>query len=191
MDIPINAIVQCTDGPGGRITHIVLNPVTKKVTDVVVHQPGLLGGDVIVPVEFIVESTPETVRLRLSRNKLADMQSFTAAEYLPPNPDFLAGDPWMVYPAGSVLWQPYLSPEETTLPMTHDSIPPDELAMRRGDRVEATDGRVGRLDEFLIDAKTEGITHLVMREGHLWGQKNVTIPVSQIDHIEDGAVYLK
>jgi hypothetical protein len=30
-----------------------------------------------------------------------------------------------------------------------------------------------------------------MREGHLWGQKDVTIPVSQIDHYKDNTVYLK
>jgi len=35
------------------------------------------------------------------------------------------------------------------------------------------------------------ITHLVLREGHLWGEKDVTIPVSQIDHIEEGTVHLK
>jgi hypothetical protein len=30
-----------------------------------------------------------------------------------------------------------------------------------------------------------------MREGHLWGQKDVSIPVSQIDHYQDNTVYLK
>ena len=88
MDIPINATVQCTDGPGGRITRIVLNPVSKKVTDVVVHEPGLFGGDVIVPVEFIVESAQETVRLRLSRDKLAGMQSFLTTRIVYPATTF-------------------------------------------------------------------------------------------------------
>jgi sporulation protein YlmC with PRC-barrel domain len=57
--------------------------------------------------------------------------------------------------------------------------------------VEATDGHAGRVDEFLVDPANGHITHLVLREGHLWGQKDVTIPVAQIDRIEDGAVYLK
>jgi len=30
-----------------------------------------------------------------------------------------------------------------------------------------------------------------MREGHLWGQKDVTIPVSEIDHLEENTIYLK
>jgi hypothetical protein len=30
-----------------------------------------------------------------------------------------------------------------------------------------------------------------MREGHLWGKKDVAIPVSGIDHYEENTVYLK
>ena len=47
------------------------------------------------------------------------------------------------------------------------------------------------MDEFLIDPESDTITHLVLREGHLWGQKDVSIPVSQIDHYKDYTVYLK
>jgi sporulation protein YlmC with PRC-barrel domain len=57
--------------------------------------------------------------------------------------------------------------------------------------VQARDGHVGRVDEFLVDPTNGHITHLIMREGHLWGQKNVTIPVSEIDHIDEDTVHLK
>jgi hypothetical protein len=63
--------------------------------------------------------------------------------------------------------------------------------MHRGARVEATDGHVGRVDEFLVDPMDGHITHLVLREGHLWGEKYVTISVSQIARLEEDAVYLK
>ena len=49
-------------------------------------------------------------------------------------------------------------------------------------QVEAVDGRVGRIDEFLVDPVSEGITHLRMRRGHLWGRRDVTIPVDRIDY---------
>jgi hypothetical protein len=86
---------------------------------------------------------------------------------------------------------PYAMMEDEGITISYETIPLDELAMCRGDRVEATDGRVGRIDEFLVDPETMRITHLVMREGHLWGQKDVTIQVSQIDRITDGTVYLR
>jgi hypothetical protein len=57
-------------------------------------------------------------------------------------------------------------------------------------RFQATDGHVGQVEEFLVDPASEHITHLMMREGHLWGQRDVAIPISGIDHLEDGAVHL-
>jgi sporulation protein YlmC with PRC-barrel domain len=47
------------------------------------------------------------------------------------------------------------------------------------------------VDEFLVDPGSGQITHLALREGHLWGRRDVTIPVSAIDRIEDDIVYLK
>ena len=73
----------------------------------------------------------------------------------------------------------------------HEVIPAGELAVERGTRVEATDGHIGQVDEFLVNSVTDRITHLGLREGHLWGEREVTIPVSQIDRIEEGVVYLK
>jgi hypothetical protein len=47
------------------------------------------------------------------------------------------------------------------------------------------------VDGFLVDHANVHVTHLLLREGHLWAKKDVTIPVSQIDRIEEEAVYLK
>lgn len=44
MDIPLDAEVRCTDGAGGKTVQVVLNPVRREVTHVVVRQEGLLGG---------------------------------------------------------------------------------------------------------------------------------------------------
>jgi sporulation protein YlmC with PRC-barrel domain len=90
----------------------------------------------------------------------------------------------------SLLW-PFSTPEASFIRVEEEHIPANELAIRRGANVEATDGHVGRVDEFLINPENEGITHLILREGHLWGHKDVSIPVGQIDHYQDNTVYLK
>ena len=69
-------------------------------------------------------------------------------------------------------------------------IPSGELAVRRGARMEATDGHVGQVDEFWVSPMSERITHLVLRKGRLWGQKDVAIPVSEIDRVEEDALKL-
>jgi len=42
-----------------------------------------------------------------------------------------------------------------------------------------------------VDFVAETITHLVMREGHLWGQKDVIIPLSAIGEPREDTVFLK
>jgi hypothetical protein len=57
--------------------------------------------------------------------------------------------------------------------------------------VNASDGCVRRVDEFLVNPANEHITHLVLRKAHLWGQEDVTILVSEIARIEEDTVPLK
>ncbi len=72
-----------------------------------------------------------------------------------------------------------------------ESLPPGKFRIRRGAPVQASDGKVGWVDEFVVIPANGEITHLLLREGHLWGCKEVTIPVSAIERIEGRTVYLK
>ena len=65
-----------------------------------------------------------------------------------------------------------------------------QRVIHQGATVEATDGKVGQVDELLLDPETEQITHLVLREGHLWGQKEVVVPLSVVDKVVQDSVYL-
>lgn len=182
MDIPLHAPVQCTDGVGGRIITLIINPVTDAVTHVVVREEGMLAAEVMVPIERIIESTPQSIQLRCTRAELAAMEPFQTFEYLPHGSD-TDGREQLVY------W-PYAAIDPLYMPLLTEHIPAGELAIRRGASVSATDGHVGQVDEFLVDTNNH-ITHLVMREGHLWGKKDVTIPVAQLDHFAENMVYLK
>jgi hypothetical protein len=62
------------------------------------------------------------------------------------------------------------------MPVEHERVPPGGLTVHRGSQVRATDGDIGRVDEFLIDRETEQITHLVLCEGHLWGRRICSFP---------------
>jgi uncharacterized membrane protein/sporulation protein YlmC with PRC-barrel domain len=66
-----------------------------------------------------------------------------------------------------------------------------EVAVRRGARVEATDGYVGLVDELLINSNNQQVTHLVLLERHIFKNREITIPVSQIDRVYEDTVYLK
>ena len=72
-----------------------------------------------------------------------------------------------------------------------EQIPQGELSVYSGMHVQASDGKVGKLDELVLDPKSGDITHLQMREGHLWGKKDVAIPVSAVDFVDEDTIYLK
>lgn len=183
MDIPINAKVTCTDGPVGKLTYVILMPSTEKITHIVVSNELFPATEFLVPIELVNKSTPETVQLNCSSEGISKLPIFDQVSFLPSD---LGG-----FPAGSYMVWPYYVPETAEIRKEKDHIPVNELAIRRGAHVEATDGVVGRVDEFLITPNNDLITHLVMREGHLWGRKDVTIPVGQIDHYKGNTVFLK
>jgi sporulation protein YlmC with PRC-barrel domain len=182
VDIPLNTDVICADQPCGQSTNVILNPVTERVTHLVVREKTFPHTEYLVPIDLVIESTPHVIRLRCTSDVLKRLELFVETE-------FVATDSYPV-PDDYVLW-PYSIPDAFEMPVEHERIPPGELAVRRGARVRATDGQVGRVDGFLVDPTSGHITHLVLREGHPWDQRDVTIPVSEIDRIEDDAVILK
>jgi sporulation protein YlmC with PRC-barrel domain len=183
MDIPIDAEVFCSDGLYGRSTYVVLKPNTEEVTHLVVKGNKLPHKEVLIPITAVTATTPDSINVRYSRDEMAKMLPFIETEYVKVNIPR--------YAVGSYVMEPYVYPEVETLPVKHEAIPADELAVRRGAWVEATDGRVGRVDEFLVDPENDHVTHIILREGHLWGQKEVTIPVSEIERIGENTVHLK
>jgi len=184
MDIPINAKVICQDEPIGNSILVIINPITRTVTHLVVRKKEFpVGEDYLVPVEWVKTSSAKEIHLTCSKEDFDHAKPFVTTE-------FINGDrPLLDYAPGSYLTWPYVS---TQIPVVlHKQIPAGELAIGRGAQVIARDGYIGRVDEFLVTIESH-ISHLVLREGHLWGQKDITIPVEEIDRIDkDGNVHLK
>lgn len=183
MDIPIGVEVFCTDGFCGRSTRVVLKPKTEEVTHLVVKEKGSPHKEILIPVTAVTATTPDSINLSYTRDRLAQLQPFFETEYVRVDIPRYAGGVYSM--AGDF----YSEPE--VLAVKRKSTPEGELAVHRGARVEATDGHVGHVDEFLVDPKSDHITHIILREGHLWGQKEVAVPVSEIGRMKEDIIYLK
>jgi sporulation protein YlmC with PRC-barrel domain len=186
MDIPINVEVLCAGKECGRSTSLVINPVNEHVTHIVVTEKAFPNIERLVPIDKILASSPDSIQLRCSQTGLSNMDSFEETDFIGAG-QLKASFPYNV---PYEVW-PYAMYEAMPVPIEHEHIPLGEVVIRRGTLVEARDGQVGKVDEFLVDPKNDVITHLILREGHLWGKKDVTIPVSEIDKITDEVVYLK
>jgi sporulation protein YlmC with PRC-barrel domain len=182
MELPVNAKVMCTDGHCGRSTHVVLNPSTEEITHIVVKEEKPPHAELLVPAGGVTATTRDSITLRYSREELARLEPFVETEYIEVDIPQYAG--------GRYSLAPYRYQEPETVTMHRETIPPGEVAIRRGAEVEATDGHVGHVDEFVIEPKTKGITHLVLRKGHLWGERQIAIPIAAVERIEEDTVYL-
>jgi len=210
MKIPVNVEVQCADGLCGQSTRVVLNPVTQQLTHIVVEISRFPSTERVVPLDKLAETTATMIRLSCTKEELKAMPDFVEHHYVrveKPTYNLSDGLGWagLGYTGpsssgpssgpGMIMALPYAVParhgEMEVIDVKSESIAPAELAVHRGARVEATDGQVGQVDDFLVDTKSGHITHLILREGHLWGQKDVTIPVAQIEREEENAVFLK
>ena len=186
MDLPINVNVKCTLDVCGRSEALVINPITEKVTHIVVAEKDYPHIQRMVPITEILETTPDSIRLRCSPEELSKMALFQETDFI--HSGFLESS--LPYSVPYLVW-PYSLYEIGPIQVDYEHIPANEIAIHRGTPVFAKDGKVGQVDEFLIDPKKSHITHLILREGHLWGKKDVTIPISEISKIDEDAVYLK
>ena len=184
MELTISAKIYTTDGECGRLTNWVLDPESKSVTHVVVAGKDFSHTEHPVPIELVFVATPEKVWLRCTCRDVNALPEFIETDYLRQEIPYYGGyyEPFRN--------QPTAVPVMVTVPVKHRLLPPGELAVDRRARVEATDGEVGRVDEFVVDASNGEVTQLLLRQGHLWAQRDVAIPAEQIARIADDKVYL-
>jgi uncharacterized protein YrrD len=69
--------------------------------------------------------------------------------------------------------------------MVNHAVPLGETEVERHEHVHAVDGEIGQVAGFVVDS-AERVTHVILQEGHLWGRKQVAIPVSAIESVTDG-----
>lgn len=181
MDFPLDAEVNCVDGPCGQSTTIIVDPTTEKVTHIAVRDPDRSHTEYLVPLDQVDSTTTESIQLRCTREELAQMEQFIETEFVEMPMSYYAGDVSMGYG--------YMGPEMVVV--EHELTPEGKLAVRRGMSIEATDGYVGTVDELVVDPDSGKVSHFVLRKGHLWGETEVTLPVSQLERVEGYTIYLK
>lgn len=186
-DIPVDARVECTDGPCGKSLGVIGERGTRILTHFVVEDETLPYPPYqrLVSVEHVVETTRDLIRLGCTKAEVGDMDPFIRTRYIQKKKQ-----DYSLYEGGegasdnaSTVGGSYTKQEETL-------IPEGELGVSGGTRVEATDGHVGHVSELLMDEGTGQLTHVVLEEGHLWGKKEVTLPASAVDRVEGDTMYL-
>lgn len=186
----IGAGVSCADGACGEVTRVVIDPVRRELTHLVVEPAGRSGLGRLVPLD-LADATDGEIRLRCTMAEFEKLDAAEETQFVPGTRGYEA------YGPEQVLSQPWLSlggntgVQGETVPgvsetVTYDAVPLGEVEVRRGDRVHATDGEIGHVEGLVIDPGNHHVTHVLLQEGHLWGRKEVAIPISAVTGAEDG-----
>ena len=172
----IGADVSCTDGACGEVARVVVDPAVPAVTHLAVDRQyqGRL-----VPLGLVDAATGE-IRLRCT---VAEFDNLQPADTTVLPQERFEEPRWDVL---GVAHRARLSP--TSLPpVTSEALPFGEVAVRGGEHVHATDGDIGQVRGLLIDPASHQVTHVLLREGHVFGRKEVAIPVGAVTGLaEDG-----
>ena len=70
--------------------------------------------------------------------------------------------------------------------VVEDVVPVGETDVGPGERVHAVDGEIGRIQGFLVDPGDHRVTHVLLQEGHVWGRKEVAIPIRTVTGFDGG-----
>ncbi len=187
----IGAEADCSDGVCGEVTRVVVNPVTRTVTHLVVEPKHRVGLARLVPLDLVNDSAGE-IRLRCTTEQFEELDPAEETQFVPGSPGYAAYGPeqvaaWPYYslavPGMGAGMDPAVTVSETA---TYDTIPVGEVAVRRGERVHATDGSIGHVQGLVIDPRNQHVTHVLLQEGHLWGRKEVAIPIGAVAGVDDG-----
>jgi sporulation protein YlmC with PRC-barrel domain len=173
-EFAMGATASCVDGPGGKVSRVIIDPATETVTHLVIQPKHRLGVGRLVPLD-LVETTAGDIRLRCTVEEFGGLEPAQETELID---DVTAGlGLGLNAPMGTI------SPMQ---PIVQDVVPLGEADVDRGDPVYALDGEIGRIKGLMVDPDDHRVTHVLLEEGHLWGRKKVSIPASAVTGVANG-----
>jgi sporulation protein YlmC with PRC-barrel domain len=170
-EFAIGAKASCSDGPCGEVRRIVLDPATETVTHLVV-EPGHQQHSRLVPLD-LVDTTADGIRLRCTLAEFDHLELAEETELVEGVGAGIADSSRMGIP-------------NPTRYIVEEIVPLGETQVSPGEAVHAVDGEIGQIQGFLVDPGDHRVTHVLLKEGHLWGRKEVAIPVSAVTGVQDG-----
>ena len=195
MPFRLGADASCRDGACGHVSRIIVNPAAREVTHLVVDQKRRNGPGRLVPVD-LVDVTTGQLRLRCTLAEFRALPPARKTEVVPdldPTGHQESGRSVNFLPASRAVWLPgHRGSGRPKAPpqVTVDSVPSGDVDIRRELSVCATDGEIGQVRGVVVEPGGRHVTHVLLQAGHLWGRKEVAVPISAVIKIGTLIVHL-
>lgn len=197
MRIDLDMPISCTDGAFGELADIVIDPLARRLTHlVVVPSEGHEQARLIALAGEPVTAGPDGIALATTIAQLRESASVQESALLRPGELPAAGEDWDVgiqemYDISDfggigpgVMGAGMTMEYDQHVAVTYHRIPKGSVEIRRASMVLSSDGHyLGHVVGIAID-EDRAITQLVIEHGHLWGKRIVEIPGSGIERFE-------
>ncbi len=197
LQFVIGAEVNCTDGVCGQMIWVVVDHSAPAwvITHLVVEPPHRVGLGRFVPLDRVtnVDGTSGGITLGCTLEQFEQLDSAEVTEFVP------GTGAYPVYGPAQIIARPYYSAEPEVrgdLPSTSQTVttdaplPGDDEVAVHVTQAHATDGDIGQVAGLVVDPASQHVTHVLLKEGHLWGRKEVAIPVTAVKEATDDGIHL-
>jgi uncharacterized protein YrrD len=204
MRIEPGMTAESADGEFGTVADVVVDPVRRRVTHLVVEPSGWLQGPRLIAVEALT-AYEDHVKLSCTTQEIVDAPLMQETDL--PGTDHHEGMDvgvvrvfaWPYVPASEGLWRegwpaPIFDAEYGGQPgttATYDLIPEGTKEIRRASDVVGSEGHVVGHVHGLITSPDFSITDLIIDRGHLWTHRVITVPIDAVESIETDVVRLR
>jgi sporulation protein YlmC with PRC-barrel domain len=197
IKIALGAPVRCGSAQVGKVADVLVDPVDRHLTHIVVKTRDKQVRRVPVELVDLVHDRPD-VALTCTQEELAALEPIRHFAYL----EF--GEPATTEPGSDVgveevvslpcfeatEFGDYVGDFDAGVALTYDEIPKGEAELRRTSAMLSADGHaLGHVDGLILGDR--GITHVVLAHGHLWRLRRVAIPIDAVDAIETDVVTVR
>jgi sporulation protein YlmC with PRC-barrel domain len=196
MRLELGSEVHCTDAPAGELADVVVDPIRRRITHLVVRPHGRPEDARLVAIERASDAG-DRVQLDCTLAEVEQLEPMHETAYLRLG-EVRVSDPGWDVGIEDVLALPVyqeldgmgsrIDPDPHVL-VNYDRIPKHEVEIRRASPVISSDGhRVGHVDGFLVGAGESA--DIVLERGHLWGKREIVIPADSVARVENDQITL-
>lgn len=192
ITLNIGAAVHCINGRAGRLIKIVIDPHTKRITDLIVEKGHLQKKDRVLPLSTVELTTKDDIYLKIDCTELANYPEYREVEFKAPAPGTYNpyGSDEVLHWAtayGPVIIDDYHVPQIRQT--VREGINTEDKVLERGMPIYSLDGMVAKIDHLLVNPETGDMLYIIARKGIFPYQ--VIVPMTAVDEIGEKGVYIR
>jgi uncharacterized protein YrrD len=180
----------------GKVDRVVIDPVTKQTTHLIVRKGVFFAEDKVVPVTLVDEAKEDYITLHADEDDFESLPDFEENHFImldseeAPAYSLEDAQPMYWYPFGVGAGIPPAVAPQPYLVETRRNIPEQAVALKEGAKVTSVDGKhIGDIERVFVDPDTNRIWTFLVSKGFFL-REHLFIPVEWVAEFGENSIRL-